>query len=448
MINVHNFKNLMLINPQGRILYSDMGNFLYFGGQLKDITGKYLKDIFKGTDEGYPALRAAREGISFDFFESELETANGISLRKTGCVYPVFYKDSPVAALEFANYYYGREQVGTLDGIREHLIFRKNNTRYITDDIISGHSSILKVKAQIEKYALSDSTVLIYGETGTGKELVAQALHNSSRRFFRKFISVNCAAIPANLLESMLFGTTKGTFTGAQDKEGLFEQANGGTLFLDEISSLDISMQVKILKAIESKSIRRIGSEKERYVNVRVIAAANEDLAKLVEEGKFKRDLYYRLAVVYITLPRLRDRGSDIELLANCFIERFNKAMDYSIEPIDEELAKIFYSYSWPGNVRELKNVIEGAFAFAEGNRITKNELPSYMLREVEKNSGVITNDFEYNERLSLDENAKALEQLIITQALKEAGGSMSGAAKLAGISKQLFKYRYDRYRG
>jgi len=263
MLNKGNYKDIIIINKEGIIIYADIGNPQYFKVGLNNVKGKKLKELYLGIDDNYPLLKAANKGAAFDYFEIEMTTSRNIKLVKKGCAYPLYYNDKPIGAVEFADFSYDKNHIGETKNHAEHPIYRGNNTKYLLDDIITGDKFIIDLKSKIEKYAISDSTVLIYGETGTGKELVSQALHNRSKRYYRKFISQNCSAIPDNLLESTLFGTTKGSFTGAKDNPGLFELAYGGTLFLDEINSLNISLQVKILKAVEEKRIRRIGSPQE-----------------------------------------------------------------------------------------------------------------------------------------------------------------------------------------
>ena len=436
MINRNDFRDFLVINRKGRIIYADIGNPQYFGMEAESLRGRRLKDLFPELPASYPTMTAAAEGRGFDFFEMELTACTGITLKKTGCAYPIFYGDEPVGAIEFADFFYDREHIGEISGHAGHLIYRKNNTKYLLDDIISEDKSILELKDKIEKYAISDSTVLIYGETGTGKELVAQALHNSSRRYSRKFVSLNCSAIPSNLIESILFGTTKGSFTGAENKTGLFEQADGGTLFLDEINSLAPELQIKILQAVETKMIRRIGSRNEIYIDTRIIAASNEEPKKLIAEGKLKADLYYRLAVIYIELPRLAERGNDILVLADYYIRYFNRKMNTDIEPLGEELKQLFLEYTWPGNVRELRNIIESAIIFTESSRLTIEDLPDYIVKSC----------MSKDKKSKKKRNREILEREIISTCYEETGKNLKKTAELLGISSQLLFYKLKKY--
>lgn len=447
MLNSGNFKDFIIVDQTEKIIYSDIGNPQYFKAGLEDLTGLFLHDLYTDMDKGYPLLTALREGTASDFFQCELTTVRGIRLTKTGCAYPIYKGGKAVAALEFADFFYDKNHIGEIEAHADHLFYRSNHTKYILDDIITGDESMAALKKQIEKFALTDSTVLIYGETGTGKELAAQSLHNSSRRYHKKFISQNCGAIPPGLLESLLFGTTKGSFTGAEDKAGLFELAEGGTLFLDEINSLDPQLQIKLLQAVESKKIRRIGSSREISVNVRIVAATNEDPRQLMADGRMMPDLYYRLAVIYIQLPRLARRKGDVALLADHFVRYFNSKMNCNIQPPDPEILRIFERYDWPGNVRELRNVIEGAFAFSENNRISRSEIPLYIIEAAESaDRGPAADPGGGAYPTDLQAQTAFAEKAILARQYEECGRSLKAAAKKLGISKQLLRYKLNKY--
>ena len=438
LINEEN-TDIILINPEGEIIFDDIGNYRYFQLGMESARGKNLRDLYVNLNEDYPLFKAAREGTATENFEINLTTRRGIELKKIGSCYPIYDGSELAGAVEFGRFYYDKDHVGEIEQHSEHVLYRKNNTKYLLDDIITQDPAMLEIKGQIEKIALSDSNVLIFGKTGTGKELVAQAIHNSSRRYGKKFLSQNCSAIPDNLLESILFGTTKGSFTGAFDRTGLFEEADGGTVFLDEINSLNPDMQVKLLKAIESKKIRRIGSDKEVALDFRVVAATNEEPGRLLAEKRMKPDLLYRLAVVFIKLPDLADRKGDIELLVSHFINYFNEKTNSSVGYPDKEIMDIFKRYSWPGNVRELRNVIEGAFAFAEDNQIKKNDIPSYILENVA--SGVKPQKEE-----GLQKEMDNMERKLVLSAYEANGRKLTETAEFLKISKQLLRYKLNRY--
>jgi DNA-binding NtrC family response regulator len=267
--------------------------------------------------------------------------------------------------------------------IQENFSLRRElKDRYGFENII-GHSQAMEhIFSLISKVAATDSTVLLQGESGTGKELVAKALHYNSKRQHRNFVAINCSALPENLLESELFGHKKGAFTGAiADKMGLFEEAHQGTLFLDEINSMAATLQTKLLRVLQEKEIRRVGDTKTIPVDVRVVAASNEDLQKKISTGTFREDLYYRLAVIPIEMPPLRHRMEDIPLLVNFFLHKHAKNMGRDTCTITEEAVKHLNAYNWPGNVRELENALERACTLCDNNAIEARDLPPHILR-------------------------------------------------------------------
>jgi len=284
--------------------------------------------------------------------------------------------------------------------------------------------------------------VLVSGESGTGKELVARAIHDQSDRVSEPFIAINCGAIPENLLESELFGHLKGAFTGAvQNKEGLFEAASGGTLFLDEVGELSQPLQVKLLRALQEKSIRRVGDTVDRKVDVRIVSATNRELEEEVAAGRFREDLYYRLNVIQLALPPLRDRVEDVPLLAQHFIRRFAAELDKEVEGMDGMAFDLLATYPFPGNVRELENLIERAVALARGPVIGADLLPPTVTRPAARGQATrIAADGVDLERLVAD-----YERSLLEEALERSGGVKKRAARLLGISFRSFRYRVEK---
>ena len=317
----------------------------------------------------------------------------------------------------------------------------QNNYFFTIDDIITNNPTMIEVKNQTLKAAKTSSPVMIYGETGTGKELIAQAIHNHSFRKDNPFIVQNCASIPSSLGESILFGTTKGSFTGAENKVGLFEIANGGTLVLDELNSMDIALQSKLLRVTENGHFRRLGGKNIINVDVRLISTINEEPYLLIESNKIRKDLFYRLGVVLIYLPPLRDRKDDIPLLIDSFINEYNKKMQKKIKGISKEVKELVMDYNWPGNVRELKNFIEGAFNFAEKDIIDRDSIP-YHIISIDKNNN---SNIDIESKFDLNEALKEQEIKYIKLAL-EKSKNITDAAKLLKISRQLLKYKLDSY--
>ncbi|NNE99494.1 MAG: sigma-54-dependent Fis family transcriptional regulator [Pyrinomonadaceae bacterium] len=321
---------------------------------------------------------------------------------------------------------------------------RQRAEQFSFEEIIGESPSMGKAIETAKKVAASEvSSVLLQGETGTGKDLFARAIHFASERRKAPYLAINCAALPANLIESELFGYEKGAFTDAKKrKEGLFEQADGGTLFLDEIGEMDIALQAKLLRVLEEGKFRRIGGLKEIPIDVRVIAASNRDLKEESTQGNFRLDLYYRLAVIQIDIPPLRDRSSDILLLAKHYIDLTNqkKRGNSKLEGLSKPTEKIFKSYEWLGNVRELRNVIERASILEDGKLITTEYLPKDL---VSGNGAEQTvSDF----RLPPDGVAlQDVELELVRQAVQRTGGNLTQAAKLLDISRDQVRYRLKR---
>ena len=327
---------------------------------------------------------------------------------------------------------------------------RRERANQFSFDQIVGQSSGMREMFQLaRKVAESEvSSVLLQGESGTGKDLVAKAIHYGSRRADSPFIAINCAAIPATLIESEMFGYEKGAFTDAKGrKEGLFEQAEGGTLFLDEIGELELSVQAKLLRVLEEGSFRRVGGLKDIPLDVRVIAASNRDLKAESEAGRFRLDLYYRLSVIQIDIPALRERGEDIITLAEHYVAHFNHRLRKRVRGFSPDVVEIFRHYHWPGNVRELRNVIERVMILEDGDLITSTYLPRGLGRDdleiVEKASSSSPQSSPSHfslpaEGITLDE----VEMSLVRQALERSGGNQTRAAELLGISRDQLRYR------
>ncbi len=304
--------------------------------------------------------------------------------------------------------------------------------------ILGKSEAIEKVFQTIGKVADYKTTVLIQGESGTGKELVARALHSGSSRKDAEFVALNCGAIPETLLESELFGHKKGSFTDAHvDKLGLMVQADGGTLFLDEIGELPLGLQVKLLRVLQEGSVRPVGATRDQDVDVRIIAATVRDLRREVEEGRFREDLYYRLNVLQINVPPLRDRRDDILVLIEHFIERNNGRLGTKIRDIDQKARKLLLNYPWPGNVRELENTIERAVVLAESDVIGVGDLPERMREPTDPVAASLRSG-----ELSIKKTARFMEETLIRRALEKTGGNRTAAAKLLEISHRALLYK------
>lgn len=318
--------------------------------------------IFKAIDQKRPILN-----------ELQLFEVNGVPKRSLNSAYPLKNETGVVGAIVLSI---------ELDDTPKQRKRPYLTSKYNFDNIITQNKAFQRSFEKLKMIAKSTSNVLIYGETGTGKELIAHTIHANSPRRGKPLFVQNCAAIPDSLMESILFGSSKGSFTGAIDKPGLFEAADGGTLYLDEVNSFSLDLQGKLLRAIETNSIRRIGENIEREVDVRIIVSTNEDLALMVKENRFRKDLFYRFNVTNYAIPPLRDRRDDIPLLCEYYIDQYNQLLSHHVEGVNSEVASYFREYPWDGNVRELKNVIEYACTIKVDGVITMHDLPNYMFNQ------------------------------------------------------------------
>lgn len=322
---------------------------------------------------------------------------------------------------------------------------RKQSTKFTFDHIIGDSEAIQSIITEGKRVIRTSSSILLVGETGTGKELFAQSIHNESQRSTKPFISQNCAAIPDTLMESLLFGTNRGAFTGAIDKSGLFEEANRGTLLLDEINSLSPALQAKLLRAIQEKTIRRIGGTHEKEIDVRIIATINEDPFEAIAHNRLREDLYYRLSVVTLCLPPLRERKEDIPDLVQHFIEKYNTQFGLNVTDVDVNVREFFYAYDWPGNVRELEHIIEGSMNLIEDETIiTAFHMPTRFRERIktEFNMQHALTNHNTDAPKTLKHTIEKMEKNYINQILKEHHGNISQAAKFLGLSRQNLQYR------
>lgn len=428
-------------------------------GLLPDeVIGRHLLEVFPSlTTETSTLLKVLQTGRPQQERPQTFANYKGNRVTTINASWPIWSGDELVGAVEVAKDVTRvrelSEQVVDLQaellGKRKRRNAGVGEPRYTLADLIGDDPAMLAVKEQVRRAARSSSAVLLYGETGTGKEIVVHAIHQASERREKPLVAQNCAAMPEGLLESLLFGTVKGAFTGAEDRPGLFELADGGTLYLDEINSMNRELQAKLLRVLQDGKIRRVGEAVERTVDVRVIASANEDPARLVAEGRMRQDLYYRLNVVYIELPALRARSGDIPLLVEHFLERHGRP-GY---PVDPALMAFFERHAWPGNVRELEHALEAALQMSTGAELTLADLPLHLQRAAggqpvqagglawERRSASIPLDEEAQPNL-LRAAVKDLEREAIQQALQQANGNLSQAATILGLPRQTLQYR------
>ncbi|HEX4954335.1 MAG TPA: sigma-54 dependent transcriptional regulator [Thermoanaerobaculia bacterium] len=322
----------------------------------------------------------------------------------------------------------------------ENVYLRKElESKYTFANIIGKSRKMQEVFGIVERVARTASTVLLYGESGTGKEVIARAIHFASPRAGKRFLSVNCGALPEALLESELFGHERGSFTGAiRDKKGLFQEADGGTLFLDEVGEMTPAMQVKLLRALQERRVRRVGGTREEEVDVRIIAATNRDLEQRIASGDFREDLYYRINVIPIDLPPLRQRREDIPYLVDHFIRKYCTELHLEPKSISVDAMRVLEAYDWPGNVRELENVIERTLALASGETITARDLPSNLATRRRERVDIAELP---EEGLDLEAFLEDLRGRLMAQALDRSGGVQTQAADLLRMSFRSFRY-------
>ena len=314
--------------------------------------------------------------------------------------------------------------------------------RFRIDNIVGAHGSMQDVFRVVHKVAASSTTVLIYGESGTGKELVARALHHQSERRDRPFYAVNIAALPESILEAELFGYEKGAFTGADGRKiGLFEQASGSTLFLDEVGDLKRDLQVKLLRTLQEREILRVGGTERVKVDARIITATNHDLERAVKEGRFREDLYYRLNVIPIVLPPLRERRTDIPMLVEHFLRKYSEGR--APKPVREDALKTLIGYDWPGNVRQLESVLERAVLLSEGDSLGPEDLPATVRARINTTADPIAIEIPES---GID--IEGVERSLILKALDKAQGNVTRAARLLGLTRRTLQYRLEKMQG
>ena len=414
----------------------------------KEYIGHNLFEIYPTMDPSESTImRALKEGKVTLNHKGALITARGQSFEIVDDTFPIKENGHIIGAVCITHSPSRKRAVTSLDN--KSSSENQPKKLYTVSNLIGRSRPMETLRNQINRLAETSSSLLIYGETGTGKEMVAQSVHTSSSRKDKPFITQNCAVIPETLLESILFGTVKGSYTGAENRAGIFESASGGTVFLDEVNSMPISMQAKLLRVLEEKNITRIGATEAIDVDVRIIAALNLPPQDCVKSGVLRDDLFYRLGSVTISIPPLRERKEDIELLTKYFSDKFTSNMQKEIIGVSQDVMTIFHNYSWPGNVRELRNVIEGAFNLCDTTIIGIGDLPSYMLADIEVDKLVAENQADIHDIQwlgSLKNNMEAYEKFMISDALR-SHKTLSAAAEYLGISRQNLNQKINKYK-
>ena len=444
---IEHLDGVVITDTQGRYLYVNEAWSEMMGLTLDEVKGKYVHDIVPETKidlvlqseqpvTGHVIIsKGPKQTEAFStyipIFEDGKLVAGFIHVIMRGMKNAVDFSSKVNSMINQIEYY--KEELRKIRG-----------AKYSIDNIIGESQEIRKMKELIINAANSNSTVLIEGETGTGKELVAHSVHDLSNRSFGPFIKVNCAAIPPGLLESEFFGYDEGAFTGAKKggKEGKFEMANGGSLFLDEINQMPLVLQPKLLRVLQEKEIERVGGEGSIPINVRIIAASNVSLEKMVKEKSFRSDLFYRLNVIKIVVPPLRKRKEDIPMIADNLLDKLNFELGMSVPSISDEAKCRFMECDWPGNIRELQNAIERAMNMSRGKALEWKHFSGYFgNKKVSKYAGIGENG-----EFSIKSLKEELEKETITEALNICENNKTQAAKLLGISRTLLYRKISKY--
>jgi arginine utilization regulatory protein len=428
---------------EGEIFLYNQQMASFEGLKREDVLGSKLTKVYQVSEETSEHLQVLRSGNAIIDLYQHYYTSDGNEINLVASTYPI-KKDGRVIAV----FSIGRNEtkirqmltktVQMQEKLRSGSLANDNGTNYTFSDFIGQSEAVQKVLDEARRAAATSCSVIITGETGTGKEIIAQGIHNENAPK-EPFVAINCAAIPENLLESMLFGTEKGAFTGAGRSTGLIEHAGAGTLFLDEIDSMGISLQSKLLRVLQEKKFRRLGETKEISVGCRIISSTGTDPWQCIEEGRIRKDLYFRLAVMTIFIPPLRERKEDIALLIEYFLKKYNRIYGQELKKISPGLKQSFMHYPWTGNARELAHVIESAINMAEDEQeLAFGHLPVYMQGKFDR----LHHPQSKLQHASLNDNLMETEQQAILESLQKNGGNITQAARDLGIARQNLQYR------
>ncbi len=441
-------------------IVDEHGNTIFYNQAMADLEGLDVEDVMgKNILEIFPSLTADTSTL-FSVINSKLPIYNkyqtylnnqGKQISTINSTIPIMISKNTYGALEIAEDITKEKELSE----RVHYLQHELATKDADTESLRGFTfrSLIGTSENFEnainfskKAAMSSSTVLIYGETGTGKELFAQSIHNESSRKQKPFIAQNCASIPETLLEGILFGTSKGSFTGAVSRPGLFEQANGGTLLLDEINSMDLQLQAKLLRVLQEGFVRRLGGLSDININVRILATTNEEPLVTVEKGILRKDLYYRLNVISIIIPPLRERKSDIPLLIDHFLNKFNRILNKDIWYISNDIKEAFMHYDWPGNVRELENIIESSMNMVTKGHIIKSEHLSVDANNIFFKHKNLHYRLQVTKDKPLVQTLEDIEKEIIENALIDSVYNISKCSRKLGIKRQSLQYKMKKY--
>lgn len=435
------YDGLIVINREGLVTMVNNAFASLLGKSPQEVMGRHITEVMKNT-RMHLVVKNGQAEIG------DLQRINGhevVVMR-----FPIKKEGQTIGAvgkIMFKDVHDLNALAQKINSLRSELAYYKGElqrfrgAKYGLEQIVGCSREIERLKETLAKVAQSTSTVLINGETGTGKELFAHAVHMESNRRYGPFIKVNCAAIPEQLLESELFGYVGGAFTGARKdgQTGKFELANKGTIFLDEIGDMSLPLQAKLLRVLQDKEIERLGDTRVKLIDVRVVAASNKNLDELIKKGRFREDLYYRLNVINLTIPPLRERHEDLRILVEHFINKFNFEFSLHVDGLTDDCWRMFCRHHWPGNVRELENVMERAFNVVEGSRIRPKDVPVYMQKAGQSNRVI-------GQHQSLQSLLEQTEKVAIKEALDSTGGNKVQASSVLGISRAWLYQKIQKY--
>ena len=425
----------MIVNKDDVIQYSAMVDDGVTFLTPKNVIGKNLFEMYPNlTRESSTHCRVMATGKPILDEQQLIIEKNGRAYVINTSTFPIEYQGEIIGTFDISSNYTSKSKKEDTS----------RNKLYTVDSIVTQNEAMMMIKNKIRKVAKNDSNVMVIGESGTGKELVVEAIHSASARAKKPFISLNCAAIPDTLMESILFGTVKGSFTGAENRKGVFELANGGTLFLDEINSMNMELQAKLLKAVEEQKYMKIGGETYIDVNVRVLSAMNVDPREAIRNKTLRQDLFFRLGVIQFLIPPLRERKEDIRLLAEHFIDHYNQKMNTTVEELDPSVEQVFMEYSWPGNVRELKNVMESSFNMTEDEYISLIDIPDYLKEYTFEEVDETIPDVISSEK-GLSDLMGEYEKKILIDTFQRVR-SLSEASRVLKMTRQAIQYKAEKY--
>ena len=466
------------IDAQGYTIFYNSYAAEIDGLNQDEVLDKHILASFPSlTEETSTLLQVLQKGAPIKEVEQHFTNFKGIRISTVNTTVPIYSGKTIMGALEVSSNVRQTELLadkiiqleGNIRSLKKSSQNKSRSTEYLLQDFIGNDPAIVELKERGLRAAQGSSPLLVYGETGTGKEILVQAIHNASPRGKKPFIAQNCAALPEGLLESLLFGTSQGAFTGAKDRAGLFELADEGSLFLDELDNLNLGLQAKLLRVLQEKKVWRLGDRVLRPIDVRIIASMNTDPLEAVEEGRLRKDLFYRINVVHLEIPPLRKRKGDILLLIDYFLQKHGAQKGGQLK-ITPEVKEMFLHYPWPGNARELEHAIEGALEMAKNQTISVDLLPPQILRhfgyyEMENRTynyrssafpqpaggskekkEIVATALEENQKidssLPFTSKMKQMERDAICSALKTTRGNVSRAARLLGIPRQTLQYK------